>query len=255
MQDQEDYSLYDAYDDDFISQSKQRPVSDYENWYNDASFTEKSNVQYADNTKPPIPQKDQYENTDDLYDDAYFYYDNDEKQSNRLNEPIPEPTPYLQKRNNQIAETSEAPDSWIPPVPVVKKSTEEYIDDQNNAPPVPRKPTSRGFLDIHESSMPRSSYVPISLPEPVKNASRVKYVNIQYTSESYVPPIGSSQMKSICNESDFVKFNTVDSERGFDDNEDFSIKTNKNNETPLYLNEREIRELITKPPPLPPRNN
>lgn len=259
----ETYSIYYAFDDDFVPQSQQRPVSEYENWYNgdfshlkiDQSFTEESKGQNADNTKSPIPKKCQYPDFDNVYDDAYSYYDkNDEKQSSRLQRPIPAPIPNLQKRNNEIAMTSVAPDCWVPPVPLNKKGTLECIDDQNNAPSILRRPTSEGFLDVSESSIPRSNYVPILLPELANNVSMVEYVNVKYTCKSDLTPIrSSSQMKDAYKGSDFVKFNTVNSERGFESG-CVSTESNKKKETPVYVNVSDIRELDTEPPPLPPRN-
>lgn len=226
--------FYDVCFDDSDPQSQQQSVSCNENWYNDPSYTEESEAQYADNTKPPIPPKYQYADTDNVYDEAYSYCNKNDEQ------------------NDQIAVTSEVSDSWVPPVTLAKKSTEECINGKNNAPP-----TAQGMLDLSESSMPRSSYAPLPLPEHTENVN-VEYVNIQYTRKSDIPSIRfSSQIKDTCKESDFVKFNTFTTEeageRGFDSG-CISIEAHKKRESPVYVNVRDIKELDIKPPPLPPRN-
>lgn len=237
MPEQEFDNWYDELGVDSVPQSQQLPVSEYENWDNDCSFkkidlssTEESKVQDAD--------------IDNVYDDAF-------SASSRLQGSIPSQRPNLQKQNNQIAVTSEAPDSWVPPVPFAKKDKLECFDDQNNAPSILRRSNSQGFFVVSESSMSSSSYTPVSLPELSGNEIQVMNIDIQHTDPSIQ---SSSQMTGTCKDSDFVKFDKEDSERGFDNDECFSIEANKERETPLYLNATDARELDTEPPPIPPRN-
>nr|XP_022314940.1 uncharacterized protein LOC111119241 isoform X2 [Crassostrea virginica] len=237
LPEQEFDNWYDELGVDSVPQSQQLPVSEYENWDNDCSFkkidlssTEESKVQDAD--------------IDNVYDDAF-------SASSRLQGSIPSQRPNLQKQNNQIAVTSEAPDSWVPPVPFAKKDKLECFDDQNNAPSILRRSNSQGFFVVSESSMSSSSYTPVSLPELSGNEIQVMNIDIQHTDPSIQ---SSSQMTGTCKDSDFVKFDKEDSERGFDNDECFSIEANKERETPLYLNATDARELDTEPPPIPPRN-